>query len=446
MSALASALVISGQTETLVSRNHESAAQARAAAEAGLNHASETVITWILAFKQNGFDDAAEAMDALLVGVDGDPDFLVGVTFGDAGEPTAIAGASDGEYHVFLMDEDDEDARSDDATDLTGDAPTWNDEDGNPLTDANRAVVIQAVGYAGRLRQGGNVATARLEAIISPYRFPAIAADGDLTINGSAVEVTVSNEAIGGVHANGDLTFSGSSSIVGSPPELGTATSPGDCEDCLLDGITTNPMASGGGKPRLEIPKIRASDFETWADYILHDDGNIEDTTTGLTVASCAKSCSLSGWSYQSKSQEWTLTSTMGLQSTGTFYVEGPVTISAGTLANPAVATIIAEGTINASGNNHIVPDAGDLLFVTDKDLELSGSFQAGTLLSQGQMLVHEQIAISGNAVIFGQIVVENATTTETPDVSDIGGSVAITNTQDVGSSMFHVSGWREVR
>jgi hypothetical protein len=136
----------------------------------------------------------------------------------------------------------------------------------------------------------------------------------------------------------------------------------------------------------------------------------------------------------------------MGLQSTGTFYVEGPVTISAGTLANPAVATIIAEGTINASGNNHIVPDAGDLLFVTDKDLELSGSFQAGTLLSQGQMLVHEQIAISGNAVIFGQIVVENATTTETPDVSDIGGSVAITNTQDVGSSMFHVSGWREVR
>jgi hypothetical protein len=61
-------------------------------------------------------------------------------------------------------------------------------------------------------------------------------------------------------------------------------------------------------------------------------------------------------------------------------------------------------------------------------------------------MLVHEQIAISGNAVIFGQIVVENATTTETPDVSDIGGSVAITNTQDVGSSMFHVSGWREVR
>lgn len=227
---------------------------------------------------------------------------------------------------------------------------------------------------------------------------------------------------------------------------MGTATATGDCEDCLLDGITTNPGASGGGKPRLEIPKIRASDFQAWADYILRSDGTFENADTGVPIWNCATNCSLSGWSYQSKSQEWTLINTSGLQSTGTFYVEGPVTISAGTLATPAVATIIAEGTITGGGNNNIVPDAGDLLFVTDKDLELSGSFMAGTLLKQGQMLVHEQIAISGSAVIFGQIVVENATSTETPDVSDIGGSVAITNTQDVGSSLFHVSGWREVR
>jgi hypothetical protein len=154
----------------------------------------------------------------------------------------------------------------------------------------------------------------------------------------------------------------------------------------------------------------------------------------------------LSGWTYQSKSQEWTLINTFGLQSSGTFYVEGPVSISAGTLLAPAVATILAEGTISASGNNYIVPDAGDLLFVTDKDLELSGGFNAGASLNEGQMLVHEQIAISGNVAIHGQIVVENATSTESPDVSDIGGSVAIANTQDVGSSLFRVSGWREVR
>ena len=95
MSALASALAVSGHTETLVTRNHQTAAQARAAAEAGLNHASEIVIAWILKWKQNGYVDAAAALDGLLAGVDGNTNFLSAygydLTFGDTNKGFFVA-------------------------------------------------------------------------------------------------------------------------------------------------------------------------------------------------------------------------------------------------------------------------------------------------------------------------------------------------------------------
>ncbi|MBI2186186.1 MAG: hypothetical protein HYU37_03560 [Acidobacteria bacterium] len=439
MTALASALAISGQTETLVARNHETAAQARAAAEAGINHASEVLTAWIVAWKQNGFGSAGAAIDALLAGVDADPDWLVtnygvNLSFGD--DADAVNVASDTSYRVYLMDEDNEDLRGEeDATDLSGLSSIYQ-EDGDPLNDNNDTIVIQAIG------SHDNGASVRLEAIVSPYRLPALVTGGDLDLNGSAVAISVTGDAIGGVHANGDLTIAGTPVIAGVPTELGTATASGTCDDCDLPTVTTNPDDSGGGKPLLDLPEIRASDFLSWADYILHDDGTLEDVDTGTTV-DCSPNCKAEGWS-----GEWTLIDAAGSMATGVFYAEGPVTVSSGTAIAPAEATIIAEGTITGTGNNYIrpAPGAGNLLFVTDVDLVLGGTFQAGFLGDEGQMLVHEQIDIGGNVVLFGQIVAENATSTQNPDDNSVSGNVSLTSSQDVGSSMFHVSGWREVR
>ncbi len=80
MSALAAALGVSGQTETLISRNQRAAAQAQAAAEAGLNHAVELATTYIFEWKANGFPDADAAIDALLLG----PDLASGTVATDA--------------------------------------------------------------------------------------------------------------------------------------------------------------------------------------------------------------------------------------------------------------------------------------------------------------------------------------------------------------------------
>ena len=72
MSALAAALAVGGQTETFISRNQRSGAQAHAAAEAGLNHAVELATTYIFEWNANGFMPApTAAVNALLVGPDG---------------------------------------------------------------------------------------------------------------------------------------------------------------------------------------------------------------------------------------------------------------------------------------------------------------------------------------------------------------------------------------
>ncbi len=444
MTALASALAVSGHTETIVARNHQSAAQARAAAEAGLNHATQVVFSWILAWKTNDYDDVAAALDDLLLQLDGNPDFLTGVTFGDGADPTAIDGAADGEYHVFLMDEDDDALRGEDSTDLATDDDASNNEDGNALTDNNRTLVLQAVGYAGRLRPGANRATARLEAIISPYKLPAVVVDGDLTISGSkGFQIAVGSNANGGVHANGAITTNGSPNIVGSPdPDKGTVTSTEACDECA--DIASNSGDSGGNKTPVELPSFQAEDFEDWADFVLTAAGELTNASSGAVIQNCTgggNPCDSYGLRF-SKKGEWTFRSE---KAAGIYYVHGDVSITGGTSKAPLVATIIATGSITAGGGYmRPDPDAADILLVTDVDLELSGNFTAN--VDEGQILVGEQADISGNVSIRGQILIQDDPTTADPHTNSISGSVTITNDASLGDSFFRVSGWREVR
>ena len=71
LSGLSAAMVTSSQTELMVARNAVSSAQAEAAAEAGLNHATELAIPFVMQFAANGFADASGAMTGLIRGPDG---------------------------------------------------------------------------------------------------------------------------------------------------------------------------------------------------------------------------------------------------------------------------------------------------------------------------------------------------------------------------------------
>ncbi len=426
MTGLAAALTVSGRTEALVTRNHQSRAQARAAAEAGLNHAVQITVDYLQAIDPVNIPGA---LDALL----NDTTPLAGVAFAT---PTGVAGALDTavSYQILLMDEDDPD-RGAAMTTLTADLDPTNNEDGAELTDANNTLVFRATGTA----QGG--ATVTLEALISPVELGAIVTDGDLNISGS---VSVTGGDDGDVHSNGDLTVGGSSAAVSGSL---TAT-----------GAYSGPSGGYGGAAEKPLPQISAEDYKHHADYVLTETGTMTcnsaggctSPASGVTYGNGATICTAGGsgngcrtdWGWRFSGGAWSMGSA-GTPQNGTFYVETDVSISSG----PTLTmTLIAEGSIDISGSPNLTADTNELLFVTDGDLEISGGIDTNVVV-QGQMLVHEQLKISGNATLGGQIIVEDAANLHSLVTSNaISGSVVIDYNGTLGTNLFFVTGWREVR
>ncbi len=422
MSGLAVALTVSAQTETLISRNGRSGAQAQAAAEAGLNHAVELATTYIFEWNANGFADVEAAIDALLVG----PDLARGTISADAdngslgaragitaaegiplGTRLPIGGVVNAEYEAFVMD--------DDAT-----AP--NEPTGDPYDDENGTLIVRATGY------GPDNTSVVLEALISPVQLAALITNSDLTISGS---VAISGGA-GDVHSNGDLTISGSATVAGTVTASGT--------------YSGSPVGSGG-VPLVPIPPVRASDYLHYADFILTSGGTMTDQA-GTLQCTWSSTTPCNNWDFDSGTGTWSIGSTAPAD--GTYYVEGKVRItgSPGSATSPVVLTLIAEGSIDISGSPDITADTPELLFVTDGDLEISGGLDTGDpLTTQGQMLVHEQLKLSGNPSLNGQLIVENAPSVDDlVTANEISGNVDITYDGGLGTGVYSVAGWRDVR
>jgi len=423
MSALAAALAVSGRTETLVARNHQSAAQARVAAEAGVNHAVEVASAYLFQWKAHGYSSVDDAIDGLLA----DHSVLEpqGLTLG-----TRIHLSSTIEYETFIMDEDDP-ARGGDATDLTGDSDPLNDEDGNAATDNNLKLIVRAVGYA----QGH--ASAVVEAVIAPLALPAVLANGNLDISGNP---TIDGTD-GSVHTNADLTMSG------NPAVYGDATSSGMYDD---SGHPTVGGATGGGRPVLPVPAIRASDYLIYADYILTADGQMTLPNGSVLCDASAKkdTCKKDyGVDFKDDGKGWEI---KGKDvASGTYYVRGEVKIHdpGSGKKEKAQISVIAEGSIEVHGNNReLTPDTTDLLFVTDGDLKITGGSDIAMTV-RGQILVHEQLEISGHPELLGQILVEDAPSVDkTATDNSISGNPTITYNGGLGTSYFTVTGWRETR
>ena len=435
MSGLAAALTVNGQTEAFISRNQREETQASAAAEAGLNHAVELATTFIAQSNANGFASTDAAIDALLLGPDGlsgtvatDADngslgTRAGITAAEQiplGTQLTVAAGINAQYEAFVMD--------DDAT-----AP--DEPGGNLLDDENGRIAIRATGYA---EDGTKVV---LEAMIGQLELGAVVVGGDLTISGN---VSIEGTS-GSVHSNGDLEIKG-----GSATMSGTVTA---------SGSYTGSQPGSGGAAEVEVPSVSASDYLADADFILTSGGTMTDQA-GTVLCDTGKSGKTlcNDWEFDTKKGEWSI----GKKQTptdGTYYVEGPVKITgspgtagksvkvakSGKAATPVNLSIIAEGSIDISGNPTIAADTPDLLFVTDGDLEISGSLD--TTSGGGQMLVHEQAKITGNLTHTGQIIVEDSPSVDDlVTANDLRGNTTISYSGGLGTGGFTVRGWRDVR
>ena len=94
-----------------------------------------------------------------------------------------------------------------------------------------------------------------------------------------------------------------------------------------------------------------------------------------------------------------------------------------------------------------MIPEADnpDLLFVTDKDLSITGTF-GNSITAEGIILVREQLFISGTPDIAGQILVENVPSTGGISTNSISGNATIVYNGFAGFGSFTVGGWREIK
>ena len=433
---LGAAMITSSQTELMVARNVVSSAQAAAAAEAGLNHATELAIPFVMEFAANGFANASDAVTGLVRG----PDGLTGSPASDAdngslenlGVPRspaqlALGGAFGVAYEARVFDEDDP-ARG---VTLTAADVARIGEDGDSTTDANATMVIQAIGYAP------DNTRVTLEAIIgnSATTLPALLMGGDLDIIGN---VTFTGSQ-GGLHANGDLDISGNPTIAGNATAGGTYTESGNP---TIGGI------SGAGQGSVPIGPVAAIDYKPSADFILNSTGQMTDPagTVICDASALNDACRVMGYGWVYDSPGWKINST---GTDGTYHVEGPATIL-GSPGSPIALTVIAEDSIEISDNPTITPDTPGLMFVTDGDLKINGSAEIA-LTVEGAILVHEQLDIGGAAVLSGQTTVEDAANDSSlVTESKISGNATISYTGTLGGAggalLLTPSAWREVR
>ncbi|MDO8681247.1 MAG: hypothetical protein Q7R30_22235 [Acidobacteriota bacterium] len=393
MSGLATGMALNSQIEVAMSTNEMVYAGARAAAEAGLNRAVTAIVNpanngenWLY-----GADGVAGTAD------DGNMGYVM-ATF--VSWPETIGVTAQYSYTVEILDDDNNALYT---TPLTSAQLAQMGEDGVSTNNINDRLVIRATGFGP---SGTLVRVARLlESVDSTspgtttpsYSNPAILMNGDFAMDGN---FNIHGLA-GNVHSNGSIVVTGSTgNVQGDLTAVGTLTAD--------PGIAVGTQT--GGAPTINVPTVNAADYMAQADFFLNADGTMTIGSAGGLP--CGAICN--GWTFSGG--EWSISGNTAPD--GTFYVNGTVSISGspGSNASPKALSIIATGSISVTGRPFLTPDttnnASLLQFVTNGDLKIGGAVDVNAPNSvEGKCMVREQLHISGNPTLQGQIIVQNVTT-----------------------------------
>ncbi len=227
------------------------------------------------------------------------------------------------------------------------------------------------------------------------------------------------------LHTNGDLIISGNPTCSGNVTASGTYQ------------VTGNPTIEGfgsGGLDQKEVPTINLASYITAAKESLPDnqvfqmmsDGQILDGNN-VEIAVLADGEIYRGWEYKLGSDpRWIYGDNNEFN--GTYYLEGSVVIS-GNPGSPSIpwnTTVLATGNIEISGTVKMESHMADALLVSGGDIKISGNpeHEYGGILA-----AHEQIDISGNPKLAGNMVIEDVADSSSDLVTEtkISGSPEIT-------------------
>lgn len=374
LGALATALLSVGGSEVQIATNHLRAIQAGFLAEAGLEHAFNTLRT--TSSNLVSVASTTLATSALQTIIDTAP-------LGGAGNYTVQHQAA-GDYTVRVV--------STGTTAIGG-------------TQAIRRAIMSTFFHSNN----------------------AILTDGSLTVGGST-DVLATGGTCGNVHTNQNLDFNGSNVTIN-----GSATASGTYPDPVR---ATVGAGSGGGTPTEYVPHIDPTDFLNTAKtklpvdhlYQMMTDGKVLNGN-GDEIANFATG-DYCGWSYTAgPPAEWQLSGNTFCN--GTFYFEGSakVTSSPGNNSNLWKTTLIATGDVVVTGNPTIGADANytvhDSLFIAGRDVKIQGTPSNGY---NGLIAAHEQFDLSGTGTIVGLIIGENAEAVSSTVTSNtVTGNITLT-------------------
>ena len=370
LSILGAAIYSVSSIESRSVKNRESAQRALFLAEAGAAHALHVIRDTLAA---RGSNDLLRGSD--ITRNTSDDGWLTGYGMSSGTQiPTTGVAGTYGRYYVRILDDPAE-------------------TDGDSLTDVNYRVLMRCEGVTT------DGARSTVDVIVRGYvKLPAIAVNGSLALGGNSDIVG----ACAGAHANGNINISGSS-ITSNGPISATGTISGGAPQ-MEDGTPIPPRPN---QIPMEIPILTYPEFCAQPDYILRANGYVVRRATNDSLL--ATGGAQYGWRRTSASPvNWTRT---GTAVPGTFCAEGNVIISTGvgTAALPFSMTVIAQGSIDLSGNSFLTPAHPDgVLLVAMGDLRLSGTANSLNPNFDGLLYAGAQCDGSGTPDYGGQLICQN--------------------------------------
>jgi hypothetical protein len=277
---------------------------------------------------------------------------------------------------------------------------------------------------------GGSQAIRR--AVMSTYFHSndAILTDGNLTIAGST-GVLATGGTCGNVHTNNNLSLTGSAiDIFGNATASGTYNTSGNPSVGTGSGpnkpTQTIPVINPTDFLNIAIATLPANQV-----FQMKANGQVLNGSGGL-ITTLVSGDSYNGWGYTpGTTAEWRFSGSAG-NVDGTYYFEGNVTLSGSPGGGPGspppppwVTTLIATGNITVTGGPKIQTRRTDTLFIAGLDIDMHGN-PANTAFS-GLIAAHEQFNLGGDVTINGFLIAEDAGSTSSVVTSNtVSGSPQI--------------------
>lgn len=294
--------------------------------------------------------------------------------------------------------------------------------------------VIFGVGWTPSKAKATKRRLVRIEYDFAPFiPTTAILTDGDLKFSGNP-DVLGAN---GSAHANGNVTVSGNPNFSGHLSASGTYTNTGS-------PTFGDPANTGGGRPRIEVPRIDPRENYAMSQYDLCPNGevragpaypgpeapNASNLPCQGALLDVATSSEYRGWKMPGDAK-WDYGADTSYD--GVYYLyQGSAKVAGnpGSDANPWRVTIFAEpgvtgdewqhcphsrGDIQVSGNPRIKPhlSAHPLLLIAGRDLEVSGNPSGSSESYEGVLAAHEQFKVNGNPNFRGTLIANDRCNTD---------------------------------